>query len=109
MKPFQKPAPTKAEREGRRPEGNTVKLKFDEDYGYWVWIKGDGTRYRATDLPWPNDARYSYDRRPGEPKEDPEFEPYPLQHLAAALRCSNTDVLEIIGRHGEFYRKRKRQ
>lgn len=97
---------TRAERAGNRPEGY-CRLKFDDELGYWVYIKDNGFRYRAKDLPWPNECRYPYDRRPGSPKEDPSYEPYPLEHLCQALRCSKDEVLKIIGRYGEFYRRKE--
>src|SRR6478735_7622687 len=87
-----------------RPEGY-CRLKFNDDLGYWEYRYGKRRRARATDLSFPNDAQYAIDRGPSV-KRDEEFEPYPLQHLAYVLRCQPADVLQIIARFGEFYRKR---
>lgn len=88
-----------------RPDGY-CRLTWDDQLGYWVYKYGNARKVRATDLMWPNACQRPYGSPQKVKEEGPEYEPYPLQHLAHALRCQPADVLQIIGRYGEFYRKR---
>jgi hypothetical protein len=86
----------------RPPEDVFCKLAYDEDLGYWVYKVGK-KRFRARDLPFTNNHAV----RPNETARQKAtgYEPYPLEFLAKALNLPPANVLEIIGRFGEFYRK----
>jgi hypothetical protein len=87
----------------RPPEDVFCKLAWDEDLGYWVYKVGK-KRFRARDLEFTkNHARIKDDGIKAQKATG--YEPYPLEHLAKALNLPPANVLEIIGRYGEFYRK----
>jgi hypothetical protein len=89
----------------RPPEDVFCKLAYDEDLGYWVYKVGK-KRFRARDLPFTkNHARLNNDMKD---QKATGYEPYPLEFLAKALGMPPANVLEIIGKFGEFYRKVER-